>query len=85
MEASLSGKQCFRLNGFQMPADSVLNGVYAGPESKVFTNREEGNYILMQAFSWESGIDERKPPLMDEGLEVMFSPGYKVKPLNQYS
>ena len=43
MEASLSGKQCFRLNGFQMTADSLLNGVHAGPESKVFTKREEGD------------------------------------------
>ena len=78
MKVSLSRKQCFRLNGFQMTADSLLNGVYAGPESKVFTNREEGNYILMQAFSWEREIDERKRPLRDEGLNVMFSSGYKV-------
>ena len=33
---------------------------------------------LMQAFRWEREIDERNRPLMDEELDAMFPPGYKV-------
>ena len=32
----------------------------------------------MQAFRWEREIDERNRPLMDEELDAMFPPGYKV-------
>ena len=32
----------------------------------------------MQAFRWEREIDERNRPLMDEELDSMFPPGYKV-------
>merc|ERR1712012_1279000 len=34
----------------------------------------------MQAFRWEREIDERNRPLMDEELDAMFPPGYKVSP-----
>ena len=80
MEAGLSRKRCFRFNCFQMPEDSLLDGLHAGSESKVFKTEKKEilNYILMQAFSWEREIDERKRPLRDEGLDVMFSSGYKV-------
>ena len=32
----------------------------------------------LQAFSWQREIDERNRPLIDDELEAMFPPGYKV-------